>query len=183
MVPLTPVITLPREGKRIQIAELTLQAGGRTWVRATLLRARTEQQAVRCEPPTHPFPDDLSGLWRGKMSEMLRIAGDGRAVGPGAAWVRIVNAMVAGFPPSPLARIATIGDFGTNIAPPADISAFTCANLDVTLHLSRLPEGEWILVDARSEVTGNGVGMIHMRLGDRQGMIGTAHQGIFIDRR
>lgn len=183
MEPLTPTIRLPREGKRIQIAELTLEAHGRTWVRAAVLRARTENQPARIEPLTRAFPDDRSGLWRGKMSEMLRIAGDGRTVGPGAAWVRIVTPMIAGVDLTSLARVAAAGDFGTSIAPPAAFEDWTAANLDLTLHLSRVPEGDWLLVDARNELAGNGVGMIHMRLGDRHGMIGTAHQGLYVDRR
>ena len=60
-------------------------------------------------------------------------------------------------PLSPLARVATAGDFGTNLAPPAAFDRWTMANLDVTLHLSRLPESDWMLLDARSEIAGNGV--------------------------
>ena len=40
MAPLTARTRLLREGKRIQLAELELDAEGRTWVRATLLRVR-----------------------------------------------------------------------------------------------------------------------------------------------
>lgn len=182
MVPLTPTIRMLREGRRIQTAEVTLEADGRTWVRATLLRARIEDQGAQVIPLTRPFPD-VSAPWRGLMSDIVRVEGDGKAIGPGAAWVRIVTPMIAGEPLSPLACVATAGDFGTNIAPPASFRDFTCANLDLTLHLSRLPVGEWMLLDAVNEITGNGTGMIHMRLGDRQGMFGTAHQGLFIDRR
>lgn len=183
MVALTPVLRLPREGKRIQIAELALEADGRTWLRAALLRARTEPQPERIEPLTRPFPADLSIARRGIVSEMIRLQGDGRAVGPGAAWLRIVTPVIAGAPLTPLASVATAGDFGTSIAPIAPFDAWTAANLDVTLHLSRLPKDEWMLIDARNETAGNGVGMIHMRLGDRHSMFGTAHQGLYIDRR
>jgi hypothetical protein len=182
MAPMSVRTRMLREGERIQLSELELEVEGRTYVRATMLRVRTEGIEDRLEPLTHPFPENAQGLRR-VLAESIRIAGSDVEPGPGALWMRVIRPMIAGEPMNPLASIAAAADWGTTVSPPASLSAWTYANLDVSIHLSRMPRSDWLLLDATSEVAGNGTGVVTMRMGDRDGMFGTAHQSVFLNRR
>jgi Thioesterase-like superfamily len=182
MAPLTARTRLLREGKRIQLAELELGTAGRTCARATLLRVRTEGKEEQLRPLIHPFPEGAHGMRR-VVAESIRIAGSAEEPGPGAVWLRVVTPMIAGEPMNPLACVAAAADWGTTVSPPASLKEWTYANLDVSIHLSRMPRTDWMLLDGVSEVAGNGTGIVHMRMGDRAGMFGTAHQSVFLNRR
>ena len=182
MAPLTLRTRLLRQGQRVQLAELELDAEGRTYARATLLRVRTEGAEDQMEPLTHPFPSNPQGVRRA-LAESIRIAGSADEPGPGAVWMRVVTPMIAGEPINPLACVAAAADWGTTVSPPASHGEWTFANLDVSIHLSRLPRSDWMLLDGTSEVAGNGTGLTHLRMGDRHGMFGTAHHSLFLNRR
>lgn len=182
MAPMTARSRLLREGRRVQLAELELDAEGRTYARATMLRMRNEGIEDRFEPPTHPFPQNPQGVRR-VVAESIRLAGSETEPGPGAVWMRVITPMIAGEPMNQLANIAAAADWGTSVSPPASLKDWTYANLDVSIHLSRLPRSDWMLLDGKSEVAGNGTGIVHQRMGDTQGMFATTHQSVFLNRR
>ena len=182
MAPLTARTHLLREGRRIQLAELELEAESRTWVRATLLRVRREGEEEQLVPLTHPFPEGAQGQAR-VLAESIRIAGSETEPGPGAVWMRVITPMIAGEPIDPLACVAAAADWGTTVAPPASLTDWTYASLDLSIHLSRMPRSDWMLLDGTSEVAGNGTGIATLRMGDTEGMFGTAHQSVFLTRR
>lgn len=182
MVPLTARTRLLREGRRIQLAELELEADSRTWVRAALLRVRKEGEEAQLEPLTHPFPHGAQGQAR-VLAESIRIIGSEAEPGPGAVWMRVITPMIAGEPIDPLACVAAAADWGTTVAPPASLNDWTYASLDLSIHLSRMPRSDWMLLDGTSEVAGNGTGVATLRIGDTEGMFGTAHQSVFLNRR
>ena len=182
MAPLTARTRLLRDGKRIQLAELELDVEGRTYARATMLRVRTEGPEDRSEPRTHAFPENAQAVRR-VLAESFRISGSAEEPGSGAVWLRVVTPMIAGEPLNLLAGVAAAADWGTTVSPPASLNEWTYANLDVSIHLARMPRTDWMLLDATSEVAGNGTGMVTMRMGDRQGMFGIAHQAVFLNPR
>ncbi len=179
---LTARTRLLREGGRIQLAELELEAEGRTWVRATLLRVRKQGDELQLEPLTYPFPEGAQGQTR-VLAESIRIAGSDSEPGPGAVWLRVITPMIAGEPIDPLACVAAAADWGTTVAPPASLNDWTYVSLDLSIHLSRMPRSDWMLLDGTSEVAGNGTGIATLRMGDTEGMFGTAHQSVFLNRR
>lgn len=186
-VPMEPLVTATRvlrEGKRIQLIELELRAGDRAWVRASAVRMRTESSPAQESPPTRSFPETPPRHGHNtSWLEMKDVEGDFNVPGPGARWVRFSAPVVAGLPLSPLERIAMLADFGSGSAPLLPIREWTLANIDISIHLARLPRGEWLLIDSASESAGNGVGITHSRLSDREGLVGRGHQTVFLDRR
>lgn len=104
-------------------------------------------------------------------------------VGPGAVWLRFPSAVVAGEVISPLQAAVMASDLGSGVSTMFAYADWTFANLDISLHLSRLPSSDWLLVDAASDTAGNGIVIANSRLGDAAGMFGTAHQSIFLERR
>lgn len=188
-VPLEPLaadILVLREGKRMQLLSVELTHGGRIWVRATALRVRVGESPCAETPPTRSFPDDrdiAEAVRASPIAATVRVQGGYPDPGPGAWWVNPTAAVVVGESLGPLAAVAMVSDYGSGVAPLVSPDAWTFANVDIGIHLTRLPRGDWLLVDATSESAGNGIGVAHARLGDRDGMFGSAHQTVFLDRR
>jgi hypothetical protein len=183
MAPLTARTSVLREGKRIQMLDVALEAGGEVKLRATLTRIRTAE-APRVETPlTRPFPADQRPERGQSWFEWIAVEGVHREAGPGAWWINFDIDVVADSPVTPWERLAMSSDFGNGVAPPLPFDGWNLANVDIALHLTRLPRSAWLLVDAFSETAGNGFGMSTTRIGDLEGMIGGAHQSLFIDRR
>ena len=51
------------------------------------------------------------------------------------------------------------------------------------MHLHREPVGEWVAVDARTDLDRAGVGQATSVLRDAQGRIGVAAQSLYVDAR
>ena len=56
--------------------------------------------------------------------------------------------LVAGEEPTPLQRTLVAADVGNGISAVLDWRRFVFINVDLTVHLERMPEGEWVCVDA-----------------------------------
>jgi hypothetical protein len=64
---------------------------------------------------------------------------------------------------------------------PLDRFLFIPAALDLTLH--RHPAGEWILLDARTSLAGDGIGVTSAALSDIHGPIGSGSQPLLVEPR
>jgi hypothetical protein len=183
--PLIPAVRLLRDGKRMQTLEVTLSAADRTWVRATALRVRRAETPDRSPPLVRPLPsaDDPRDRKSLAWYEAVRVRGDFATPGPGSLWVRLDTDVIEGEPASPLAAMAMIADFGAGTGPLLPLAEWTLANLDITVYLTRTPVGEWLLIEAESEGAGTGIGVSRSRIGDAEGMFGTALQTIFLEPR
>lgn len=82
---------------------------------------------------------------------------------------------------TPLARVAAAGDFGNGIGAPLAMGAFRYLNPDLTIDVHRLPVDEWVFLTSRSVAEPAGVGLTTGTLGDREGVLGTCLQSLFID--
>ena len=56
--------------------------------------------------------------------------------------------IVAGEPPTPLQRVLVVANTGNGVSSALDWRRFTFINVDLTVHLERLPGGEWVCLDA-----------------------------------
>ena len=182
-VPLKPEWRIVREGRRVQLVEAELVADGRVCVRAIVLRSRIAPSPEADLPLLHPLPDPSRAEGKVPWLSMHRLEGSLFHVGPGAQWVRMLTDVVTGHALTPLERVAMVSDFGSSTAPLVSLREWTYANLDLAVHLTRLPQGDWVLLDATSESSGNGTGVVHARLGDVAGMFGHACQTVFLDHR
>jgi len=185
--PLRPAVRTLRDGRRMQILEVELSTAERTWARATALRVRTAESPPFEEPNPYPVPPDVledgPGVSRGKWWEIVDVPEELRTPGRVARWLRLPVDVVEGVPLSPLSRFAISGDFGGGMAMPLPYEQWTFANLDINLHQTRPPEGEWLLLDAAAHSAGLGLASGHTRFGDRRGLFGYSLQTHFLDRR
>ena len=56
--------------------------------------------------------------------------------------------LVAGEEPTPLQRVLVAADVGNGVSASLDYRRYLFINVDLTVHLERMPEGEWVCVDA-----------------------------------
>lgn len=182
-------VSTRRDGSRLKLVEVELSADGRVSARATALLVRaTETPPVESPlayPPPESFPDaSPSGrpALRGAIQRRI-VHGDFRTSGPGAMWSRTDIAMVAGTSLSPLVRATMLGDMGSAIGSALPVRDFTFPNVDIAIHFSRMPRGEWLLIDALTETAGNGLAIVSSAFSDRDGIYARGHQVLFVSPR
>jgi hypothetical protein len=103
--------------------------------------------------------------------------------GPATVWMRMRRPLVAGEEPTPLQRTLVAADVGNGISAVLDWRRFVFINVDLSVHLERMPEGEWVCVDAVTLPRSNGVGTAESVLSDRRGRIGRAVQTLLVAER
>jgi hypothetical protein len=177
----------------VQIVEASLWSGEQEVARMTALRMRLAQVEVPLieDAVPRPPPDELSewtGSWRtGGVYHLLgvevRTAPMRGLVAPGWAWFRLKLPLVPGEEPSPLLRICAAADFPNGISFLVDPRETTFVNPDLTIHVHRLPVGEWVLLDARTWLERHGTGEAEGVLYDRAGRLGRSLQSLFVEAR
>lgn len=182
-----------REGRKIQLIGAQLLADGVEVVRANVLRIRAQDMTLPTEaasrPVTLPLPGGgvptrthshnpfLSGL------SMQEVKGAFLSRGPGAVWFRADRPILEGVETTPLMRAAITADFCNGVSSVLDFAKYTFINADLTISLSRMPVGEWILLDAESWIGENGAGIAFGALADTQGYFGRSIQSLVIEPR
>lgn len=181
--PLLPVLVelLPvRDGRRVKTAEVRVSSDGREVARAgvLLLKAGEEPSGTVWAPPgwDPPDPETVPAPPREAPDRLpldLRPVGGGwfGQPGPRRLWIREVRALVAGEVYSPLARVAGAADLANPFANSGD-NGLQFINADLSLHLARLPAGEWIGLDVSFRVSRSGVAAAGCDLYDREGPLG-----------
>jgi hypothetical protein len=196
LVPLEIRTRVVRPGRKVQWVEASVEADGTEVVRATALRVRTmpitlpEATGADLPPPPPPpaacRPRTSEPRMRtGFVSSMeLRFAaGEFEVAGPATAWFRLTREIVEGEVPTPFMRVAAAADFGNGLSRVLDWDTWLFINPDLTIHLHRLPAGEWVCLDAVTAVQPAGVGMAESRLFDEHGVIGRSLQSLLVEPR
>jgi hypothetical protein len=96
-------------------------------------------------------------------------------------WMRMRGALVEGEPPSPLQRLMVAADVGNGVSALLDWRRYLFINTELTVHLLRGPDGEWVGVDAVTHL--DGVGLAESVLWDERGRIGRGAQTLLVRER
>jgi Thioesterase-like superfamily len=199
-IPIAPVraqARVARPGRRVQMLEAELSdVEGEVLMRARAWRIRaTEVEVppaamVAAEPLPAPdqaaettfFPTGEEHGYHSAM-EVRFVAGGWLQPGPATVWLRMRKPLVVGEEPTPLQRTLVAADVGNGVSASLDFRRFLFINVDLTAQLERMPEGEWIGIDAVTLPQPNGVGSSDSVLFDRRGRIGRALQTLLISER
>jgi Acyl-CoA thioesterase C-terminal domain/Acyl-CoA thioesterase N-terminal domain len=103
--------------------------------------------------------------------------------GPAAAWMRLDVPMVQGETNTPLVQAVQAADFSSGVAQIVDMREWTFINPEISLYFFRPPEGEWILVRARTRVGADGAGLTTASLSDRRGPFAEVMQAMTFEKR
>jgi hypothetical protein len=198
-VPIAPLFVsarVVRPGRRVELVEAELSDGERPLMRASAWRIRTAPVEIPAEamaaadPPPGPdqgsevefFPTGQELGYHTAM-ECLFIEGGFIEPGPATVWLRMRQPLLAGEEPSPLQRVLVTADVGNGVSASLDYRRYLFINVDLTVHLERMPVGEWVCVDAVTLPQPNGVGTAESVLSDRDGRIGRALQTLLVAER
>ena len=185
-----------RPGRRVEMVQATLtDDGGDVLVRAQGWRLRTESVGFEkpdgfSEPPPGPDRAEPGQFFETGYDVGYHTAMDYRFTegafierGPATVWMRMGLPLIPGEVPTPLQRVLAAADSGNGVSAALDWSKFLFINVDLTVHLHRMPEGEWVCLDAVTLPEPNGIGMADTRLLDERGPIGRAAQTLLIADR
>lgn len=196
-IPIAPLLAsteIVRAGRKATWLAGTLRCNDRLVARATGTAIRTTElqlpQHVRphatmagldTSPPyTFTFFQEPVGY---HTAMEMRIERGTWGEGPVAAWMRMRVPLVAGETPSPFQRVVVAADAGNGVSITLPIDRFTVINPDLTVYLHRLPQGEWIGMDAITVPEARGVGVTESRLHDAEGPVGRALQALVVEAR
>jgi hypothetical protein len=101
--------------------------------------------------------------------------------GPATVWMRMRVPLVAGEEPSPLQRVMAAADSGNGVSAALDWREHLFINTDLTVHLLRLPESEWVCLQAETLL--GPLGLADTALWDERGRIGRAAQTLLVRPR
>ncbi len=185
-----------RPGRSVQLVEAKLSGEAGELVRATawLLRVAElelpEEVTIPDAPPQGPeegwTPEFFAtgqevGYHTGM--EWKAVAGAFVEPGPATVWMRMRHPLVEGEEPTPLQRALIAADVGNGISAVLDWRTHVFINVDLSVHFERMPEGEWVCVDAVTRPQPSGIGTAESVLSDTRGRIGRAAQSLLIAAR
>lgn len=199
IAPLRVAAETIRPGRRVELVEATLSdEAGERLIRARawrILRGEVDlpEGLPGARPPRIPPPEDLepsgeffpTGQDVGYHSAMEYrfAAGSFLEPGPATTWLRMRHPLVAGEEPTPLTRVLIAADTGNGISNTLDFRRYLFINVDLTVHLHRLPAGEWVCLDSVTIPEVHGVGLTDTMLLDERGRIGRAAQSLVVGDR
>jgi Thioesterase-like superfamily len=185
-----------RPGRRVELVAATLaDEDGEPLVRAQGWRLRTDQVDFELPARTQdrpPGPDEARperfpnvGFETGYHSvvEHRFARGSFAELGPAVVWLRMGAPLLPDEEPTPLQRVLVAADSGNGVSVTLDWRRYLFINVDLSVHLHRMPAGEWIGLDAETYPEKSGIGMADSRLLDESGQIGRAVQTLLVAER
>lgn len=179
-----------RPGRTIQLVEATMQAHGRTCIVARSWRLATSDTTEVTQVQEHPIPpaeqmEEWSprGTWGGGYIDSLHGWRD-RTSAPGhaRAWLTNDLPMIAGEETPDLVKLLGMVDTANGMAVAVSPEEWAFPNVDLQIHLFRLPTGRRLGFETRQTFGADGVGLTSSILHDEQGPFGRSEQILTVRR-
>jgi hypothetical protein len=197
-VPLAPLrasARVVRAGRSVELLGASLSGPDGELMRASAWRLRTGAVELDPEPPPDPpppgpdagtaepfFPVREEAGYHTAM-EIRFVSGGFLESGPAMVWMRSRVPLVAGEDTSPLGRVLIAADAGNGVSAALDWRRYLFINTDLSVHLKRLPEGDWVGLDAVTYPEPHGIGLADTALWDERGRLGRAAQTLVVRSR
>jgi hypothetical protein len=182
-----------RPGRRIEMLEATIESGGREVLTARAWRIATQSEgsvppATTAPDPAPALPDDdrkpawLERFGYGEAFDWRYVYGGG-VPGPAAVWTRPRVPLVGGEPLTALDRALLVADSANGISAELPMGEWLFVPPSLSLALERYPRGEWVLLEARTTLSSDGLGVSSSRLADAAGYFAVGSQPLLVERR
>ena len=187
-----------RPGRRVALLETVMEADGQEVLHARGWRIAMPGEPVPAVPaagagtPPPPeaaqphTPEFRGGYTAGYLAavEWRYVAGAGfETLGPAVVWARPTIPLIPDQETSPMCRALLIADSGSGVSATLDARRFLFINVDLTVVLTRDPEGEWVLLDAATTIGEQGTGLAETKISDTRGPCGSAIQTLLVAPR
>ena len=190
-----------RPGRSVEMIEGALSHDGADVIHARAWRIRTAELDLDVDPPElDPIaePDSLAEPDGARVKEFFPVGwevgyptamdvrfltGGFTEPGPAQAWMRMRVPLIDGEKVAQRDRVLVAADSGNGVSSPLDYRRWLFINTDLTVNLRRLPEGDWVCLDAVTYADGHGIGLSDTLLRDERGMIGRATQALLVAPR
>jgi hypothetical protein len=182
-----------RPGKRVALIETILESGGQEVLcaRGWRIARHADVPVVGADIPVATLPaagrsaSFPGGHVEGYLShiEWRFDGGNFDEPGPCRAWGRSTIPLLPGEELTPMSRTLLLADTGSGISMAIDPRDFIFINVDLTVILQRDPAGEWLLLDSRTTMGGNGAGLAETQLSDTSGVVGIGVQTLLVAPR
>jgi hypothetical protein len=178
-------VGVERPGRSVELLAGELRVNGDAVVRARAWRVRRAPVTVDSThaPPPLPAPqdDDFGAFGYARALEFRYAAGGWRELGPAKVWTRLRVPVVEGEAPSPLQRVMVIADSGNGVSATLDFGAYMFINPELSVHFLRPPEGEWICLEAQTEIAA--AGLASSVISDATGPVARGAQSLYVAPR
>jgi acyl-coenzyme A thioesterase PaaI-like protein len=198
--PLDLVSRVVRPGRKVSLVEAELRHGDTEVARARALRIRRHDVPL----PEHVrLADDFDGepgvgeiiesewsldtgdtAFHRSSCEHRFVEGGWQTDGPCKVWIRLLVDVVPGESPTGVQLAVAVADFGNGVSSAIRPETATYINPDLTVHLARPPQGEWIGLASHSvygtAIESTGAGFAESSLHDRLGRVGRSVQSLLI---
>lgn len=175
-----------RAARSAALAEVVIAGNGRDCLHARVWFVRDADTSTLAAPlpEATPVPDVPSGIdlefGYGASLEWRFVRGRMHEAGPGAAWVRPAVALFDGYELSGLARAVLIADSASGISAELDWAQWSFLNVDLDVHLARSLHGEWVLMEAVTQLGLHGSALTRSTLSDVHGVVGGGMQTLVL---
>jgi Thioesterase-like superfamily len=180
-----------RPGRSVEMLEAELGAGGRTAMRArawSTLRTPADDVTDAAAAPPRPDAESpgprtwpYSGYLRSVEWRFARGGWD--EPGPAAVWSRLRVPIVPDEDPSPLQRVLAVADSGSGISWVLPFGDWLFINPELTVHIQREAQGEWVSLAAETTIAQGGTGLARSVLCDDRGPVAYGAQSLLVARR
>lgn len=103
--------------------------------------------------------------------------------GPAQVWMRPRVPLLDGEPLTWLQRLLVCVDSASGVGSALDPGAWGFLNTDLTVHLLRALEGDWVGLEARTDLGGGSAAVAHAEVFDQHGLVGRSAQSLFVSAR
>jgi hypothetical protein len=184
------VVDVERPGRSVELVAGELRAGGRAAMRARAWRVLPAAVDTGLAPPplplpevAQPLPERFADLGYVSAVEWRWARGGWQDPGPAVVWTRLREPIVEGIEPLPLQRVLAVADSGNGVSTVLDWDSHLFINPELSVHVLREPRGEWVCLDARTEIAAGGAGLASSVLSDRDGPVARGAQSLLIAPR
>jgi hypothetical protein len=178
-----------RPGRTVELLEAELRANGRVAMtaRAWRLPAATAPAAGDSANPPPPRPAEPTApphdFGYGHAIDLRFVRGGWFDHGPATAWTRLRVGIVGDEAPTPLQRVLAVADSGNGISAVLSWEEWLFINPELTVHVQRPAEGEWIVLDAATTIVPGGTGVARSVLSDERGPVAYGAQSLLVAPR
>jgi acyl-CoA thioesterase len=182
--------SVERHGRSVELLAGELRADARPVLRARAWRVLASPVGTPEQPPAalpvaaQQPPETLGEAFGYAHAIEWRWASGGwEQRGPASVWTRMRIPLVEGDEPTPRQRVMVVADSGNGASNVLDWSRYLFINTELSVHFLREPVGEWVLLDARTQIAEGGAGLASSVLSDRSGPVARGAQALLVAPR